>query len=109
MKPVSGLRDLAVKAGGLKQCDRMPRTLCLVYEIGDLAKTVHRMETCEALQRDTESFRAYRAEAGIAIADAVTQLRLLAYELGYDWDDRVLLGEDRFVETMQQITKGERE
>jgi len=109
MTPISALRDLAVKATGLPLCHRTMRMHCLSYQIGDLAKATYKLEACDHLRRNSGRWQAYRAEAMIAVADSVTQLRLLAYELGYDWDEMIALGEERFMETMAQITRGERE
>lgn len=46
--------------------------------------------------------RAYFAEARLGACDLVTVLRQLAEELGWDWQDLVLTGEERFIERMKE-------
>lgn len=71
----------------------------LAYEVGDLIKC--------AVNAAMGGARGYQGEAKIAMADTITQLRLLAARLGLDFYDCARLGEDRYVERMAALSRGE--
>ena len=83
--------------------------LCLGYEVGDLMRAVYRIGYCEDKERSERTTRAYHAEAKLAAADAIVQLRLIIDQLGLDWEDVERLGSQHHKETMSQLMKGERE
>ena len=62
--------------------------LVLVYEVGDLAKCVHR------LNLDKDNALGYRAEAKKSLADIITQTRLLCERLGFSFEGLKILGEE---------------
>ncbi len=77
----------------LLQCAILP------YEMGDLIKC--------AMNTYWGGIRGYQGEAGLALADVVTQLRVLSHHLGLDFWGALRDGEDRYMERMQALKRGE--
>lgn len=92
-----GLLDIVPK--GRKQD---PATLLniLTYELGWVAHGVH-----YASIREGKESKAYLAEARINLADLLTTSRQLAEKLGWDWDQLVADGEERFREKMEDARR----
>ena len=82
------------------------RMMIISYELGDLHRALFRYTFLTERLGDP---RGYKGEAKLAIADILTQLRILLFELGLDWDEVVELGEDHLIETWEAIQSGERE
>lgn len=55
----------------------------------------------------TEHDAAYLAEAKMAVADLLTQCRILAELLDADWEQLVSLGEERFLERAEEHKRGQ--
>jgi hypothetical protein len=73
----------------LLQCGILP------YELGDLIKC--------AMNTYWGGIRGYQGEAGLALADVITQLRLLACHLDLDFWGALREGEERYMERMEQL------
>jgi len=80
--------------------------LCLTYNVGDLNKAVYRIAFCQYGNRDAKP---YYKLASYALADTITQARILAHRLGLDWDKLVGLGERRHVQAMKAVKRGGRD
>ena len=70
----------------------------ILYELGDFTKCVVYAESRYMHLKD-----AYMAEARIALADMITQTRLLTEAIGADWDELWRDGEERFRERMIEL------
>lgn len=77
----------------LLQCSILP------YELGDFIKC--------AMNTYWGGIRGYQGEAGLALADVITQLRLLSYHLGLDFWEAFRDGEERYMERMNALKRGE--
>ncbi len=77
----------------------------LSYEVGELIKCLiysrHRQEN-----EDDRGHRAYTVLGRIALADALTQCRLLAEEMAWDFEELLVDGKERFLERMSEIRIG---
>ena len=115
MESIKDIRNRALKTLGQQHTlERI--TLCLNYEVGDITKAVYRATHAEAAtatkgpdRSRVDSALAWRAEARLAAADAIPQLRLLVNELGLQWGETVALGEEHHKEVMEQVARGERD
>lgn len=57
-------------------------------------------------KKDARGSAAYFAESRLALADLITQCRVLAEERGWKWDELVADGEERFLERMDELKRG---
>lgn len=95
---VCGSQLLALRESVLGE-ETLRETLNIItYELGDLHKCVVYSET-----RYPHLKEAYMAEAKIALADIITQTRLLAEMLGADFETLMVDGEERFRERMEEM------
>jgi hypothetical protein len=74
--------------------------LVLGYEFGDLSKAIQRARIKPDLKAP------YMAEGQLALGDLITQARILCGLLGWSFSNVVDLGEERFLETMQDYVSG---
>lgn len=75
--------------------------LVFIYELGDLAKCIHRINR----EKDDEIKRGYLAEAKKALADVITQTRLICERLGFNFEDLKLLGEQEMEDKIKWRNK----
>ena len=73
--------------------------IVMMWELGGLCRSYQRA----MLHSDDVIRRSYLAEARMSLADLITQCKLLAEQLGYDWGGLVKDGEEAFVERMGNI------
>jgi len=71
----------------------------LAYELGDLVKC--------AMNTHWGGIRGYQGEAHISLADVITQARLMAHHLGLDFWTALREGEERYMERMTALKRGE--
>ena len=67
------------------------------YEVGDIMKSL-----LYSMRRKDLS-KAYLAEATIALSDSITMSRLLAQQLGDDFETLVEIGEERYLERIAEV------
>jgi hypothetical protein len=72
------------------QRDIFRRFTILMNQIGDLSKVIE--YACGVYKFDLKTDPAYRAELKITLADSLTQLALLAYMFGFDYNELLKLG-----------------
>ena len=74
----------------------------MMYELGYVARGLTYAEHSD-YRKDSSSMRAHLQEARINAADLATQIRVLCDQLGWDWNELLTDGEERFTERMQEL------
>lgn len=78
--------------------DPMYTFVVMTWELGNICRSYVR-----ANHKGSSEAKAYLQEGRMALADLVTQCRLLAEEMDLDWDGLVTDGEEAFLERMKDI------
>lgn len=78
-------------------------TSIMTYELGSVIKALVYAEHSQ-LEEDTR--KAYVVSAYLDFVDLITQARILAEQLDWDWSIAVSFGEERFDERMQELREG---
>lgn len=81
-------------------------TQVITYELGGIIRNLIYAGHMER-QGEEKRKRAKLAEARIDLADLLTQAHLLAEQMGWELVDLENDGEERFLERMKEIKKGE--
>ena len=81
--------------------DPMFTFVVMTWELGSICRQYVRAQ--HYFTADRKLSNTYKAECRMALADLITQCRLLAEELNHNWDDLVKDGEEAFKERMKDI------
>jgi NTP pyrophosphatase (non-canonical NTP hydrolase) len=99
------LRDIMPASAGPEE--PLHTTNVMLYELGSLTRCLVRMHHRTARGVGDEGTRALKATARIELADLLTQVRLLAEQMGWDMIGLENDGMERFKERMSEIRKDE--
>jgi len=98
-----GQRELYEIVKSFHKDETLPiQLLVIMYELGDLAKSVQRIHL---EQEDYSKVRAYLAEAKKALADIITQLQITCEHLEFDFDELRKLGALALIEKSKKWLK----
>jgi len=85
--------------------DPLWTTTIMTYELGSVVRALVRRRV-KLTYGDDKGARAYEAEAKIELADLLTQVYVLAEQMGWKRIDLENDGKERFEERMREIEEG---
>uniref|UniRef100_A0A6M3LJT1 Uncharacterized protein n=1 Tax=viral metagenome TaxID=1070528 RepID=A0A6M3LJT1_9ZZZZ len=78
------------------------RTAIMAYTAGYLYRDLVYMER---FPRDSKDYKIHKAHSQLSFANALIQWKLLAEQLGLDWDEMIALGEEHLKERYKDFTE----
>ena len=78
-------------------------SIVLQRELGLLTHAIHYGISSKANKQDEREAYAYFAHAKTELSDVLTQCRLLCELMGWDYQELLEMGEERYLERMQEL------